>query len=104
MKLLHRRSDFFTILNRLCGPSVIEYAYFMDRILHVDAAELQKRKPFEVRCSTFLLFQHVLHNWLFEVYYFLILINFLKLNDKVRREAEKSSGNYLSRKPHSASI
>ena len=64
----------------------IEYAYFTGQILHEHAADFQKRKPFEVGCNKFLLFWHVLLNWYVELYYFPILINFPKLNDKFRRK------------------
>ena len=64
----------------------IEYAYFTGQILHEHAADFQKRKPFEVGCNKFLLFSHVLLNWYVELYYFPILINSPKLNDKFRRK------------------
>ena len=82
----------------------IEYTYFTGQILHEHAADFQKRKPFEVGCNKFLLFWHVLLNWYVELYFFLILINFPKLNDKFRRKkvptwSRKMLENCLSRKP-----
>ena len=69
-----------------CSVHWIYNAYFTGGILHEHAADFQKRKPFEVGCNKFLLFWHVLLNWYVELYYFPILINFPKLNDKFRRK------------------